>query len=186
MTNGFTEFLVDQNASAPRTLLESIRLVSNASSGFCKSWLAQDISDAMATSAEAFGLLDHIQNELLRHRDRLDKLPNWQVSTMQVALQARIGDLIDPLNAAEKAAFQAQVAGDGSMPGGATIKDLRLVDALNKLKHRSSNTVNFSVSSTGQHTVFLLTLAGMGRPDTISSFNVDTFCRVCKAAAACV
>lgn len=186
MAQGFTEFLVQANASAPRTLLESIRLVSNASSGFCKSWIAQDMSDALATSEEAFGLLDHIQNELLRHRDRLDKLPNWEGSPFQVALFAKVGELVDPVSAAEKAAFQAQVAGSGSIPSGATVKDLRLVDALNKLKHRSSNTVNFSVGESGQHLLVVFTLAGMGRPDTISSFDVDVFCRACKLAAAAV
>ena len=186
MANGFTELLVATNASAPRTLLESIRLVRNSSSGFCKSWLSQDIPEALATSEEAFGFLDHIQNELLRHRDRLHKSPNWQGSPLQVALQARVGDLVDPVNAAEKAAFQAQTEGNGSIPPGATVKDLRLVDALNKLKHRSPETVKFSVSTTGQHTLLVLTLAGMGHPDTISSFDFDTFCNACKVAALAV
>ncbi|WP_143496161.1 hypothetical protein [Pseudomonas mosselii] len=186
MANGFTEFLVAANSSAPRTLFESIRLVGNASSGFCKSWLAQDMSDALATSEEAFGLLDHIQNELLRHRDRLDKLPGWQGSPLQVALQKKVGDLVDPASAVEKAAFLAQVAGSGSIPMGATVKDLRLVDALNKLKHRGSNTVNFSVGGSGQHLLVFFTHGGMGRPDTISSFDVDVFCRACKLAATAV
>jgi len=186
MANQFTEFLVFPNAPAPRTLSESIRLVSNASAGFCKSWLKKDIPDALATSEEAFGLLDHIQNEILRHRDRLAKLPSWQGSPLQVALQTQVGDLIDPASETDMKAFQAQAIGSGSMPVGATIKELRLVDALNKLKHRSSNTVNFTVSSNAQHTLFFFTLAGMGHPDTISSFDVENFCRACKTAVVAV
>lgn len=181
MSNIPFDFMVAPTASTPRTLLESIRQVSNASAGFCRSWLAQEISDALTTSEEAFELLDHIQNELLRHRDKHSKLPNWSESPFNIALNVNIGFILDPASAVEKAEFIAQEPGCAAMPSGSSTKPLTLVAALNKLKHRDTSAVNFTVSSV--HTLFIFTHAGMNKPDTISSFGMQSFCDACKVAA---
>lgn len=182
MTNRYTEFLVAATNSAPRTLSESIRQVSNASAGFCRSWITQDISDALATSEEAFELLDHIQNELLRHRDKKSKLPGWSSSAFKAALNVNIGQLLDPASTIDKAHFLAQTPGSGAMPPNSSPAPLTLVEALNKLKHRDTNAVNFTASTSSVHVLFIFTHAGMGRPDTISSFEVPVFCDACKLA----
>ena len=41
-------------------------------------------------------LPDHVQNELLRHRNEKSKLPGWSADPFKVALDAIVGDLLDP------------------------------------------------------------------------------------------
>lgn len=182
MKNRHIEFLVAATGMAPRTLPESIRQVSNASAGFCRSWLTQNISDALATSEEAFELFDHIQNELLRHRDKKSKLTGWSSTPFKTALSANVGQLLDPASTTDKAYFLTQTPGSGAMPTSATLTPLTLVEALNKLKHRDTNAVNFTVSTSGGHVLFIFTHAGLGKPDSISSFEVQAFCDACKIA----
>ena len=186
MSRDYIDFLVSPLAGAPRSLIESIRLLSNSSSGFCRSWSTQELSDAEATSVEAFGLLDHIQNELLRRRDDRKNLPNWIGSPLEQALAQPVGELVEPATSAIELSFNAQVMGSGSIPAGATTTPLKLADALNKLKHRASNKVNFSISATGDHHLIVFTLGGMGRPNSIAAFDVQGFCVACKAAAGCI
>lgn len=182
MTNDRISFLVAGTDNAPKTLPESIRQVSNASVGFCRSWLANDIPDALSTSEEAFELLDHIQNDLLRHRDNKSKLPEWSNSPFKEALNSNIGQLLTPASASDKQHFFAQESGNGTMPPGSSTTSLTLVVALNKLKHRDSNAVNFTVSSLSEHVLYIFTHSGMGKPDTISCFDIQEFCNVCKNA----
>lgn len=182
MTDRDIQFLVEPLGKAPQTLSESIRLVSDASAEFCRHWITQDINNASATSAEAFQLLDHIQNELLRHRDKAAKLPNWLFSPLHDALIVTVGELIHP-STSDVAIFKAQQVGVGALPQGSAPTPLKLVDALNKLKHRDACTVNFTVSAPDYHELFVFTPAGMGRTDAIASFEVQTFCRACETAA---
>lgn len=182
MANRFTEFLVAANVAAPRSLSESIRQVGNLSAGFCRSWLANEMLDAHTTSEEAFLLLDHIQNELLRHRDEKSKLTGWSSHPLRIALDVHVGKLIDPASVADKTFFQSLPPGAGALPPGARLNPLTLAAALNKLKHRSTSAVNFTASPSGTHVLYILTNAGMGKPDTISSFDVHVFCSACKAA----
>ena len=186
MANRHTEFLVAVNNAAPRSLPESIRQVGNLSAGFCRSWLFNDIPDAQNTSEEAFQLFDHIQNELLRHRDEKSRLPGWPSDPFKVALDATVGDLLDPASLADKAFFQSLSTGAGALPPGASLAPLTLATALNKLKHRSTSDVNFTAASSGAHVLYIFTNAGMGKPDTISSFDVHIFCSACKAACAAI
>lgn len=183
MTERYMDFMVSLTGSAPRSLHESVRLLSNASSGFCRSWISGETADAIATSEEAFGLLDHIQNELLRRRDDQRLSSSWMGSPLQVALAAPVGELVEPTTPALEAAFTSQAIGAGLIPPGTTATPLKLADALNKLKHRSSNKVNFAVSPTGQHSLVVLTLAGSGRPNSLSAFEVQSFCAACRLAA---
>jgi hypothetical protein len=183
MTYRPIEFLVSATTKAPLTLLESIRQVSNASAGFCRSWLTKDISDALATSEEAFGLFDHIQNELLRHRDKKSKLHGWMTSPFKAALSQNVGQLLAPALSTDKAHFLAQTPGSGSMPTNSILTPISLVEALNKLKHRDTNAVNFTISASNVHALFIFTHGGMGKPDSISTFEVHTFCNACKIAA---
>jgi len=181
MSIGYTEFLIDPSGKPPCTLPELIRQVANSSAGFSRSWTAGDLDDAHATSAEAFSCLDHIQNELLRHRDEKSQLIDWRASPFNAALNATIGSLVEPVLPAEKAAFLVQDVGTGSIPSSATVGALTLAAALNKLKHRKVSGVNFSIAN-ASHTLYFLTYAGMGRPDSLSGFDVQTFCNACKVA----
>lgn len=183
MSDRYIDFMVSASGSAPRTLPEYIRLLSNASSGFCRSWIDGNTTDAETTSQEAFGILDHIQNELLRRRDDHRDLQTLRGSALQTALAAHVGNLVEPTTSAIEEAFMAQPTGSGVIPSGATTAPLKLVDSLNKLKHRSSNAVNFAVSSSGTHHLVVLTRAGNGRPNSISSFEVQAFCAACRTAA---
>jgi hypothetical protein len=182
MTNRYNEFLVAATSSAPRTLPESIRQVGNLSAGFCRSWLSNEIPDALTTSEDAFQLFDHIQNELLRHRDEKSKLPGWSVDPFKIALDVIIGDLLDPATPNDKIFFLSCPPGAGALPPGASPAPLTLEVALNKLKHRSTSAVNFTASPSGAHVLYIFTNASMRKPDTISCFDVHAFCRACKTA----
>lgn len=182
MTNRHNKFLVATTNSAPRSLPESIRQVGNLSAGFCRSWLSNEIPDALTTSEDAFQLFDHIQNELLRHRDEKSKLPGWSVDPFKIALDVIIGDLLDPATPNDKIFFLSCPPGAGALPPGASPAPLTLEVALNKLKHRSTSAVNFTASPSGAHVLYIFTNAGMRKPDTISGFDVHAFCSACKTA----
>lgn len=186
MPNRYTEFLVASSSSAPKTLAESIRQVDNLSAGFCRSWLANEITEALTTSEEAFQLFDHIQNAILRHRDEKSKLPGWSTDPFKVALDKSVGNLIDPASPIDKAFFHSLIPGAGAFPLNASHAPLTLATALNKLKHRSTSAANFTVSPYGAHVLYIFTNAGMGKQDTISSFDVHVFCSACKAASAAI
>ncbi|QQM62978.1 hypothetical protein JG479_09375 [Pseudoalteromonas sp. LC2018020214] len=176
------QFLVNPNGNPPQTLPESFRKLLNLSSGFCRSWTTQELSDAQATSEEAFEVLDHIQNELLRHRDDKRNAPNWSSHPLKVALSLPVGSLIK--NATSyKQNFLSLSPGNGALPASVPVEPLSLEVALNKLKHRASIAVNFSITNSNSHSLYIFTNAGMGQPDSISEFNMDVFCNVGKQAA---
>jgi hypothetical protein len=183
MTNKNLEFLVAATNTAPKSLPESIRQVGNLSAGFCRSWLSNEITDALTTSEEALQHLDHIQNELLRHRDEKAKLLNWPNSPFKSALETSVGELLAPATPSHKSLFLSLAPGAGAFPSGTSTASLTLAEALNKLKHRNTIAINFTVSSSGQHIFYIFTNAGMGKSDTISKFDVHVFCNACKFAA---
>jgi hypothetical protein len=182
MTERFTEFLLAAAPQACRTLPQSIRQVRNASSGFCNSWLRNEWADASKTSEEAFEALDHIQNELLRHRDRQAKLPGWKTSALCLSIEERVGDLLNPANTTQVDEFLAQIEGQGEMPAGGPIIALTLGTALNKLKHHAPGGIRFSITS-GKHMLFFYTQAAQKIPNTIASFDVQTFLDACTKAS---
>ncbi len=185
MSNRHIKFLVDQTYT-PKSLYDSIRKVGDLSAGFCRSWLSNEIADALATSEEAFQLLDHIQNELLRHRDEKAKQPNWANSPFKLALDARVGDLVDPATPSDESFFSSLSPEQGALPAGTTPTALTLEKALNKLKHRSTTKVKFTIAHSGSHTLFIFANAGMGNQNTISKFKIEDFCKACKAAVATI
>lgn len=182
MTNQYAEFLVAATSSSPGSLPESIRQVGNLSAGFCRSWLANENDDALATSEEAFQLLDHIQNELLRHGEEKSKLPCWSADPFKMALDEAVGVLLDPVTQSDMAYFRSLARGAGALPPDASPVSLTLAVALNKLKHRNTSATNFSISSSGTHVLYIFTPAGMGKSDTISSFDIRVLCCACKIA----
>jgi len=183
MTNRITEFLIAATNTAPKSLPESIRQVGNLSAGFCRSWLSNETADASTTSEEAFQLLDHIQNELLRHRDENAIKHGCSNNPFKVALDAPVGDLLTPAIPSDKSFFSSLPTGSGAFPPGANLVPLTLETALNKLKHRSTAGVNFTASSSSVHVLYIFTNAGMSKPDTISSVDIHVFCNACKVAA---
>ena len=184
MTERYTEFLVDLTGKSPRNLKDSIRRVLNASAGFKQSWVAGDQQEAYETSQEAFEHLDYIQNELLRQRDVLKaNQATWPASPFSAALGNTVGNLLNNVTPTDRAWFLGQPQGQGAMPTSVTTTALTLEKALNKLKHRDTVALNFSLPASGSHILYLFTNAGMGQPDSISEIDVASFCSACKSAA---
>jgi hypothetical protein len=182
MTNRSFDFLVAAVGTTPKSLPESIRQVGNLSAGFCRSWLARDMDDALATSEEAFQLLDHVQNELLRHRDDKSKIGGWASDPFKAALDIQVGSLLSPASPADRVFFDSCARGAGAMPPGTVPGALSLVQALNKLKHRRRSAVNFTAAPSGAHVLYIFTNAGSGQPDAIASLDIQDFCNACKSA----
>ena len=184
MTTQYTEFLVALNGKSPRNLKDSVRHVSNASAGFRASWLAGERAEALETSQEAFEHLDYIQNELLRQRDmHMDNASAWATSAFKTSLNSPVGRLLDNVSAADSAWFVNLVQGLGSMPTGCSPGLLTLERALNKLKHRDTVALNFSLPANTGHVLYVLTKAGMGQPASLSEIDVSAFCLASKSAA---
>lgn len=183
MKERFTEFLVDKNKAHPKSLTESIRNITNLSAGFCRSWGTQRIQDAIHTSEQAFSELDHLQSELLRHRDERRASTNWSIDPLKLALEKNAGEILTPATQTDIDFFRALPVGQAGLPPNSNTKKLTLVAALNKLKHRSPDDVNFSISDTGAHTLYFYTKPGMSQPGTISCFDVEIFCDACREAA---
>ncbi|MFT6909377.1 MAG: hypothetical protein ACJAS1_006093 [Oleiphilaceae bacterium] len=179
------QFLVSPNGNPPQTLPESFRKLMNLSSGFCRSWTNQDLDDAQTTSEEAFELLDHIQNELLRHRDDNKSSSNWNSHPLRNALSLQVGQLLTDAST-HKQTFLSYPSGSGAIPTSTQVEPLSLEQALNKLKHRAPIAVNFSITSSNTHLLYIFANAGMGQPDTISELNMNDFCKVGKQAASAI
>lgn len=154
MKNRTIEFLFDNSKNHPKSLTESILNVRNLSAGFCRSWSTQRMQDAISTSEQAFAELDHLQNELLRHRDERKSSPSWSFDLLNIALEVKIGELISPANQLDVDTFKALPIGQGNLPQSTNTKKLTLVAALNKLKHRNPEDINFSISDNGRHILY--------------------------------
>ena len=176
------EFLVSNPNILPRTIEEAIRLLKNSSAGFCESWLEGDSEEAQETSIEAFEMLDHIQNELLRRRDDLSHQNNFEGSQYKIALNSVVGNIVSLNTEDVLSSYLSQPTGEAAFPIGPAIVDLTLMKALNKLKHRASDGINFNISSDGEHNLFIFTRASMRLPATISKINIKIFCLMCKDA----
>ncbi|WP_157443725.1 hypothetical protein [Curvibacter lanceolatus] len=184
MTERYIEFLVDPAGKSPRNLQDSIRRVLNASAGFKQSWLGGDQQDAYETSQEAFEHLDYIQNELLRQRDVLKRdHAAWPTSPFNATLANTVGKILNNVTTTDCAWFLGLPPGQGGMPTGTTPTPLTLEKALNKLKHRDTSALNFSLPASGSHILYLFTNGGMGQPDSISEIDIANFCSACKSAA---
>lgn len=184
MTKHYINFLIAPDGKAPRNLQNSIRLVQNASAGFRQSWLAQEKPDAYETSQEAFEHLDYIQNELLRQRDALkENADTWPISPFCSALSVPVGKIINNTTSTNYSWFLALPQDEGAMPIGSISTPLTLEKALNKLKHRDTTVLKFSLPPDGGHFIYIYTKAGMGQPDSISEINISIFCTACKSAS---
>lgn len=184
MPERYTEFLVDLTGKSPRNLKDSIRRLLNASAGFKLSWLSDDQQEAYETSQEALKHLDYIQNELLRQRDVLrGNQATWPTSPFNAALGNTVGNLLNNVTPTDRTWFSGLPQGQGAMPTSATPIPLTLEKALNKLKHRDTVALNFSLPASGSHILYIFTNAGMGQPDSISEIDIVSFCSVCKLAA---
>lgn len=62
------------------------------------------------------------------------------------------------------------------------VQDLKLNDALNKLKHRSTGKVNFKIDSNSEHILYIYTNSGCGQPDSISEVHLKKFFQAIKAS----
>lgn len=173
------QFLVNQELS------EYFCKLLNLSSGFCRSWIKEELPDAHAISEEAFVILDYIQSELLRHKDDKKNDSNWSSHPLKIALSTRVGNIVNNATT-HKQNFLKLSPGYGALPASVLAAPLTLEVALQKLKHRNPIAVNFSISSSHNHSLYVFTNAGMGKPDSIFELNIDDFCRVGKKAASAI
>lgn len=174
-------FMVAPSSNAPKSLGNSIRSLRDFSAGFVHSWLDLRYDDAIATSEKAFEALDHIQNEFLRRRDDLKHENKWFDSQLRHVLSSNIGILIQPVDESLKKAFCGSEIGYPELPVDVKKSELTLEIALNKLKHRASNTINFSIKKY-KHTLYIFTHSGMRQDQSISVFEMGEFCNLCRAA----
>lgn len=185
MTGRFIEFLVCPSGKSPKNLEDSIRRIQNSSLGFRESWLSGQHIDAQKTSEEAFEHLDYVQNEFLRQRDvHKMNVATWSSSPFKLALDLPVGNLINDISVSDRNIFISQTIGSAYLPSGSITQPLTLEKALNKLKHRDTVKINFSLPSLGGHKLYILTNAGMGQLASLSEIDMHTFCSVCKAASA--
>lgn len=183
MSGRFTEFLIDRTGKSPRNLSDSIERVTKASDEFRDCWLNRKIQDALQSSHDAFEDLDYIQNELLRQRDAHKNSANsWASSKLKLALDAETGSFGE-LSQTDLAWFQSLEEGTGAMPAGFVTAPLSLDIALNKLKHRATSQLNFSLPAAGRHLLYVFTPKAMGKPDTLSEIDLHLFCIACKSAS---
>ncbi|TOC20266.1 hypothetical protein CGJ90_21550 [Vibrio parahaemolyticus] len=184
MTGRFTEFLVCPSGKSPKNLKDSIRRIQNSSLGFRESWLSGEHDDALKTSEEAFEHLDYVQNEFLRQRDvhKMDAA-TWSSSPFKTELGSHVGNLINGISVSDSNLFISQAIGSAHLPSGTTTQPLTLEKALNKLKHRDTVKINFSLPELGGHKLYILTNGGMGQPASLSEIDMNIFCSVCKAAS---
>lgn len=184
MTVRFTEFLVEPSGKSPRNLIDSIRRIQNSSAGFRESWLSGDYDESQETSAEAFEHLDYLQNELLRQRDvHKVNLSVWPSSPFKMALDSHVGTILNGISINDSTWFSNLAVGSGQLPPSATTQPLTLEKALNKLKHRDTMKINFSLPSAGGHTLYVFTNAGMGQQASLSEIDIKAFCDKCKNAS---
>jgi hypothetical protein len=174
--------MVFSGRTAPRTLSDSIRQLQNTSAGFCRSWAEGDHQGAGAITEDAFKSLDHIQNELLRHRDEHKEAGTWKGSELEAAMTQIVGAFVEGITSAEEQAFIRLPPGEGTFVSAQTRKDLPLMAALNKLKHRAGTAINFDIPPDGRHILYVLTRGGMGKASSICQIDVGVLCASCHAA----
>lgn len=184
MTGRFTEFLVCPSGKSPKNLKDSIRRIQNCSRGFRESWLSNDRDDALKTSEEAFEHLDYVQSEFLRQRDvhKMDAA-TWSSSPFKRQLDSHVGNFINDISDDDRDLFISQTIGSAHFPLRTITHLLTLEKALNKLKHRDTVKINFSLPSPKGHKLYILTNGGMGQPASLSEIDMIIFCSVCKAAS---
>ena len=117
----------------------------------------------------------------MRQRDAYKNESGWADSAFNLALQGSVGLILLPFTKVDAVWFLSLPQGDGALPQGVTTSVLTLEVALNKLKHRDTVAVNFSVIP--HHSMFVHTLAGMGKKDSLSEIDVLKFCKASAVAA---
>lgn len=181
MSNFRPEFLTALPQGPPRTLVEAISRLRKQSRDFTSFWNECQIEEASKVSEDAFSMLDHIQNEILRHRDIQAKSPDWSASELKQCLERHVGIIVSSLSVADKERFFSLAQGEGRLPIDCETVPLTLAKALNKLKHRNI-LINFRLES-GKHILCVFTVGGMGNSDSLCEFDVEGLCIACEATA---
>ncbi|HCE2452851.1 TPA: hypothetical protein NGU14_004504 [Vibrio parahaemolyticus] len=176
------ELLVQPGMKKAKTLSAEILSLKTSVAGFCESWKEQNLVYAYEQSDMAFRSLDHIQNELLRIRDDKKTDANWQTDSFKQALDLKVGHVLAGVTPQEKVQFSNAKNGAGCLPNSAQITDLTLEVALNKLKHKSNDKVNFKIDDQLGHILYIFTNAGCGQPDSISEIHFKEFCDAANKA----
>ena len=181
MSDRYIDFSVSLNGKSPQSLQDSVRRVRDASAGFSQSWLSGAHADALKTSQEAFTHLDFILSELIRQRDVQNRdSATWPTSPLKLALDASVGLIVEPLSSSDVTWFTHLPQGHAALPPTASAIPVTLGKALNKLKHRHTTAVNFSLAP---HTLFACTSAGMGKEACLVQIQILLFGGACSSAA---
>ncbi|MDA0281584.1 MAG: hypothetical protein O3C29_14300 [Proteobacteria bacterium] len=184
MNKKLAQFIVDPHGKAPQNLKDSILKIRNASAEFCSNWTEGRHHDAQIASDEAFKHFDYVQGELLRQRDFHKKnQATWPSSAFKIALNKQVGIFLDNISTNDISGFKNYAYGEACMPANSNSQLLSLERALNKLKHRDTISVNFAMSPSSGHTLYVLTFAGMGQPASLAEIKISNFCDICDIAA---
>jgi hypothetical protein len=180
---GHTEFLIGQNGSTPSNLPAAIANLEDASMIFISRWQQRDYGRAGEVSQSAMGLFDFIANELLRERVERMGLGTYLRSPFEAEMNILCANGVTGVSVGDQQSIVSAGPGNGHVPINAgTAVTLSLDRLLNKIKHRNPKLMNFRISSS-QHIFLICPEHTSGGPEGIYEFNVEEFCRQCRAAA---
>lgn len=176
-------FIIPPTTSTKGELEEDINELAELSKSFVDNWSRKNEKEALIVSQKALKLLENIINKILRLRDdyRENNHPNER--NLNKALKASVGQLYEGVKKKDKDSFTESKPGESILPSGFGPKVLTLEKALNKLKHRNVESMNFLISEPSGHQLVVFTHKAMGQPDAISVITIEDFCNACKVAA---
>ncbi len=168
------QFLTIDNISI--SLNKEIKYLEDASANFRKCWLTSDTHTALKESENAMSIMHNIAITLLRYRDG-----SKATDSFKSALRENIGEMIETISPENKKIFLSAADGEGCFPEINSKKNLKLSDALNKIKHAELHGLKFNLSN-NKHTLYYYTNFSTGKPSSISKFNIEDFCHACTNA----
>jgi hypothetical protein len=180
---GSIEFLVGQNTPQPSSLPQAIADLEDTSTLFVARWNSNDFNRAAQVSKTAMALLDFIVNEFLREKTGRKGNGSYTGTTFEREMSFIIGNGVTDVTLADQVAMADAGPGYGRLPlnVGSPV-DLSLERLLNKVKHRNKSLMNFRIAN-GRHIFVVCPEHTSGGAEGISEFDVQDFCKQCKAAA---
>jgi hypothetical protein len=180
---GHAEFLVGRNAPAPSNLPVAIEDLEDASTVFLSRWRKGDLKRAGDISEDAMVLLDFIANELLREKVRRQGAGTYRDSQFANKMSVPCGIGVTGASLADQQLMVEAGPGNCQLPTHlGTLKELKLFQLLNKVKHRSPHLMNFRIDN-DRHIFMICPDDTGGGAEGIYEFDVKEFCEKCRFAA---
>jgi len=183
---GTQSFLINSNPSSPSSLADCIRELKQCSLIFMGALAdsPQDFQMAHDVSNTAVQYLDHIVNEIMRHRDQLKSESAYNASPLKPLLERNAGLSVSPVTRIHQNQLPTLGSGNGNLNFiGTTASPINMVRLLNKIKHRRIDSMNFRIESPNRHALLVAVDTPSGHPDCIVEFFISDFCAHCKSIA---